>query len=175
VQRSRATRSTTGRRQHPRGSRPDPVKEFQHDHGALNKRVLDLAALVREVERDRAGPELRGRLAEALHDLRDHLFLHFAREEEGLFPFVEAAFPDLGKMVTSMVAAHDGLCGTLARMTHEVSANKDGATGPVAAIFSRFETAYADHAQRERKLLDKIGPRLRPKQREALAELVRGL
>lgn len=152
----------------------DPVAEFQHDHGSLNELVRALGALVRKADSDASAGQ-REHVANALSELREELFLHFAREEEGLFPFVSATLPDLHETVTRMVAAHDGICGTVARMTHIVSIGEGDVTGQLAAIFARFETAYAEHARREYALLDQIGPRLSAEQRAELAELVRGL
>ncbi len=86
-----------------------------------------------------------------------------------------AAFPELGERVTSLVAAHDGLCGTVARMTHVVGSTQDGPGTQIVAIFTRFEAAYAEHAQREGELFEELGPKLRAKQREQLSDLVRGL
>jgi hypothetical protein len=85
----------TAGREPLRQRRPDPVREFQHDHASLNQRILDLSALIREVERRRTTPEIRGGLRTASGELREHLFIHFSREEEGLFPYVAVALPDL--------------------------------------------------------------------------------
>ncbi len=137
--------------------------------------MLAIAALVRQIEGARAAARLRPRISKALADLREQLFLHFAREEEGLFPFVAEGFPGLGRTVTSMVAAHDRLCGTLSRLIHEVAVNRDGALAQVAPIFSRFQRAYGGHSRRERILLDRIGAQIRPDQREQLTAVVRGL
>jgi iron-sulfur cluster repair protein YtfE (RIC family) len=101
------------------------------------------------------------------------LFLHFAREEEGLFPLVSESVPDLADQVHAMALAHDAICGGLARMCHLAATNAELPT--VLAVFTRFETAYASHAEVEAKLLHTLSGRLDPEQRARLAELVRGL
>src|SRR5689334_3412991 len=103
----------------------DPVRELTHDHADLNRRVRELGAQLATAAAasaragaaasDRPG---RARLAGVMRDLREQLFLHFAREEEGLFPFVADCLPELGERVGAMAVAHDAICGSLARMVH---------------------------------------------------------
>ena len=112
-------------------------------------------------------------LVTQLGELRELMFLHFAREEEGLFPFVSEAVPELADQVHAMAIAHDAICGGLARMYHLAAANTDLTT--IIAVFLRFEAAYGAHAEAESELLQQLGSRLDPTQRGRLAELVRGL
>jgi hypothetical protein len=42
-------------------------------------------------------------------------------------------------------------------------------------VFTRFEAAYASHAETEAELLESLTRKLDPEQRERLRELVRGL
>lgn len=150
--------------------RPQGLEELEHDHAALNRRVLDIAALLRE------GRGSLARLATALVELREQLFLHFAREEEGLFPYVSRALPDLAGDLGAMAAAHDGICGTLARMAHLVEGGGDADhLDLLGDLFARFQGSYADHAQGERELLRTLHGRLSAAQREELAALIRGL
>ncbi len=145
----------------------DPVLEFQHDHAELNQLVRDLGALVRG-----ATPATQTELVAQLGELREHLFLHFAREEEGLFPHVAAALPALADEVATMVTAHDAICGAVARMHHLTST---GALEQLPALYDRFELSYTLHARSERGFLQDIGERLSPTQRAELLVLVRGL
>ena len=167
----------------------DPVHELTHDHADLNRRVRELGALL---SGGAAARPDRTRVAAILRDLREQLFLHFAREEEGLFPFVADRLPELGERVTAMAIAHDAICGSLARMVHiattgdpmgaavgeEEAAELAASPGELAllgALFERFEAAYADHARREAELLSLLDDRLDGAQRAQLAELVRDL
>lgn len=146
----------------------DPVRELAHDHADLNRRVLELGAMIGG---RRAGSEAE--LVESISELREHLFLHFAREEEGLFPFVADHIPDLADQVHVMAVAHDAICGALARMVHVASS--DAKTAAVRALFERFEASYAEHAHAEADLLHRLEGRLDADQRAQLTELVRGL
>jgi hypothetical protein len=150
----------------------DPVEDLAHDHADINRRVLALGTAIRSLGRDECDG-LALALVTQIGELRELLFLHFAREEEGLFPFVAEAVPDLAEQVHAMALAHDAVCGGLARMYHLAAANAE-ITG-VAAVFARFEAAYASHAEVEAELLHKLGGQLDREQRARLAELVRGL
>jgi iron-sulfur cluster repair protein YtfE (RIC family) len=150
----------------------DPVQDLVHDHADINRRVFAVGSAIRTLDRD-DGDGMALALVTQLGELRELLFLHFAREEEGLFPFVSEAVPELAEQVHAMALAHDAICGGLARMYHLASANAVVAT--VLAVFTRFETAYASHAEAEARLLHTLNGRLDPAQRAQLAELVRGL
>lgn len=149
---------------------PDPVATLVHDHGAINRIMIELS---KEMEALRKGEEVNLDLADELHALRDLLFLHFAQEEEGLFPFVAEALPSLADQVGSMAAAHDGICGGLSRLIHMLETQADAAT--VLGVFDRFEHAYGEHARLEAQLLAAVDRDVSPAQRAQLADLVRGL
>lgn len=144
----------------------DPIDELVHDHGELNRCVIALGVQLR---RQAAVEEL----VDPLVELREQLFLHFAREEEGLFPFVAEHASDLADQVQGMEIAHDTICGSLARMVH--LAETGAAVATIAAIYDRFENAYAAHAQMEAELLATLAERLDADQRSRLAALVGGL
>jgi iron-sulfur cluster repair protein YtfE (RIC family) len=150
----------------------DPVQDLVHDHADINRRVLALGAAIRALDHP-DGDGMAVALVHRLGELRELLFLHFAREEEGLFPFVSDAVPELADRVQAMAMAHDAICGGLARMYHLASANAELAQ--VQAVFSRFEAGYASHADAEADLLRELTARLDAGQRARLAELVRGL
>ncbi len=141
----------------------DPVRNLAHDHADLTRRVL---ALGDSLTRPRA-------LLPELEDLREHMFLHFAREEEGLFPLVSEHFPELAEQVLAMGSAHDAICGALARMIHTARAEVDATS--LHVLLARFQAAYADHARNEAELLHRLDAGLDAAQRAKLAELVRGL
>jgi iron-sulfur cluster repair protein YtfE (RIC family) len=148
----------------------DPISRLTHDHGELNARVLDLAAQLRAHS---DGGALDDEVWKGLVDLRDQLFLHFAREEEGLFPFISEVAPDLAQHVHRMETAHDTICGALARLCH--LAETDGPATIMTPLFERFQQVYADHASAEAALLHSLDRRLDGGQREHLAALVAGI
>lgn len=147
---------------------PDPVLELLHDHDDLNQLIRDVGDLVRGAGADDATPALAAQLKE----LREHLFLHFAREEEGVFPYVSAGFPDLADDIAAMVSAHDTVCGAVARMVHAAQTRD---LAPLPGLFDRFELSYSQHAGAERALLQQIAARLSPGHRAELIELLRRL
>lgn len=144
----------------------DPVHELAHDHADLNRRVLDLGALI---EREQRAIELIA----PVRELRELLFLHFAREEEALFPFVIELVPQLRDQIEAMATAHDAICGALARMLHLASTDTD--LPAIAAVFVRFEAAYASHAKAEAALLVSLDDHLTADQVKQLAQLVDGI
>jgi iron-sulfur cluster repair protein YtfE (RIC family) len=162
---------TSASRPRTRARPRDPVAAFRHDHGALNDRVRALGQAVRA--RDRAD-ERASAIAAQVAALRDDLFLHFAREEEGLFPFVADALPRLRRTVATMVTAHDQLCGALARIAN-ICTRPGGELASIAAIYERFEATYAEHARREHALLEQVAAGLGTAQRTQLTVLLRGL
>jgi iron-sulfur cluster repair protein YtfE (RIC family) len=150
----------------------DPVQQLVHDHADINRRVLALGAAIRALDRN-DGNGMALALVSLIGELREQLFLHFAREEEGLFPFVAETVPELAGQVQAMATAHDAICGGLARMYHLASTNED--LPVILAVFARFESAYASHSQTEAELLHQLSARLDPAELAELAELVHGL
>ena len=144
----------------------DGVRDLGHDHAELNRRVIAIST------RMQARPG-NGDIANALIELRELLFTHFAREEEGLFPFVAERVPTFAARVQDMAIAHDTICGALARACHLASV--EGEHGQLAAVYQRFEHAYAEHARSESEILAALDVELDAKDRERLAALVEGL
>jgi iron-sulfur cluster repair protein YtfE (RIC family) len=149
---------------------PDPVELLAHDHEDINRRVIALGVQVRSLGRSGASSQS---LATPLAELREQLFTHFAREEEGLFPFVAETAPDLAERVHAMEVAHDTICGALARMYH--LAVTTAPVAAIAALLDRFEHVYAAHAETEREVLTSLQAKLDAAQRARLAALVDGL
>ncbi len=148
----------------------DPVASMVHDHMAINQLLLELG---KAMDALRHGGTVEAGALELLGELREVLFLHFAREEEGLFPFVSEAFAELSWQVQSMAAAHDGICGGLSRLIHMLATGAE--TAAALAVFERFERAYGEHARAEARLLTELDRVASAEQRATLAELVRGL
>lgn len=148
----------------------DAVQQFAHDHAAINVRIVKLAALVRALDPHAAATAAT--LADPLAELREELFLHFAREEEGLFPFIEKILPRLATNLTAMIATHDAICGALVR-THHLAAN-DATVTTISAAFERFVDAYVARASAEGALLESLASQLDDAQRAQLALIVAG-
>nr|HEX4312356.1 hemerythrin domain-containing protein [Kofleriaceae bacterium] len=146
----------------------DAIDDLAHDHREINRQVLDVAAALRALRHDDA-PAVRA-FSAAISTLHDMVFSHFAREEEGLFPYLGSAFPELADRVQELTIAHDTICGALTRARYLASADGDVAT--VRALYDRFELAYASHASRESALLRDIDERLDSSQRAVIADLL---
>lgn len=156
---------------------PDPLLQLEHDHTDITRLVLALRQHVEAAARENGSADHRA-LRECLTQLRDQLIFHFAREEEGLFPFIRERAPRMRDRVAALEAAHDSVCGGVVRMAALAAGH-----GPIprdrfehlCAIFARFEPAYATHSQNEQALLRELGEQLDGPRRAELAELLRGL
>ena len=150
----------------------DPVLQLEHDHTGFSQAVAGLKSTVHL----RSGRDDRA-LASAVQALCDELLVHFAREEEGLFPYVVERFPDVAPAIERLLAGHDVVCGCLVRLAHALGRDGELPTSPGAAagLFDRFEQAYADHARAEIALLRELDARLSKEQRQEIAALVEGL
>lgn len=150
----------------------DALRNFAHHHGELNRCVVGLAARIEALRAADLQTTSAG-LAKPLEELREPLFLHFAREEEGLFPFVAELGADLATTVHEMILAHDEICGALARVC--ALASVDAPIASIVPIFERFERAYVAHASRESALLAALEEKLGGDQRRRLAQVVAAL
>ena len=149
----------------------DPLRVLAHDHAELNRCVFALAARIAAI--GAAGDPTSRELTGALEELRDPLFFHFSREEEGLFPFVAEIASQWEPQLAEMAVAHDTICGALARMIE--LAVVDAPASTLTPIFARFEAAYSAHARREAVLFDALERQLGDEHRRRLAVLVASL
>jgi len=154
----------------------DPLERFEHDHVDLNRRVVALREALTGATNGRQSV-LGAALVRDLVTFTDDLFDHFAREEEGLFPFVLEHLPGLLPAVTALIQAHDRICGAASRL---LALERRAAPVPeslalASAIFARFESQYAEHSRYESEFLRSLGPQLDARQRDQLAELLRAL
>jgi iron-sulfur cluster repair protein YtfE (RIC family) len=143
------------------------LHQLEHDHTTLSQAVAELRATVtREPLHDR-----RDVFVSKLDAVMDDLFEHFAREEEGLFPYILEQFPDQSDAIAQLQAAHDRICGAASR----ISALSPEQVDLAVALFQRFDAEYTGHAQREADFLRGLGARLSGAQQEALASILRDL
>lgn len=152
----------------------DPIAELSHDHSHLGLLVQAVRDTFVRVE--------RGELAfrDALHELedgaealREGLLVHFGREEEALFPFVEARLPALRPRVAALLAEHDSVLARADELRRATIAARDPAIVelPKTAWVS-FEELYAGHAQAEHTLFREVGPALDADARTELRALL---
>ena len=157
---------------------PDPLDDLAHDHGELSVLVFEVLHALEHKASPPPPPVEQGWMRPRLVGLREALLLHFAREEEGLFPFVGLHFPEAAARVTAMQVAHDEICGGITRMAY--LAEQGAETFPrhlqtITASFMRFLDDYVSHSRIESALIEELAGRLDVEQRAALAELLRGV
>lgn len=112
-------------------------------------------------------------VVQALVELSEELFEHFAREEEELFPFVVRRLPDLAPKVASLVEGHDRICGAASRLLAlKDRAPTAGNLDLAASLFQRLVDVYADHSGREIELFAAIAPRLDAAALEEIATMM---
>lgn len=154
----------------------DPVSEFEHSHDRLTSLAMELRRSV-AASHDAAFKSW-DTLVEQVHSLREELLLHFAKEEEGLFPFVRAHIPAKIDAVNRMERAHDTICGTVVRLGYLLKRppiDPDATLPQLHSLHERFERAYADHSREEKELFSELGTSLDSHKRAALIELLLGL
>jgi iron-sulfur cluster repair protein YtfE (RIC family) len=157
-------------------SHDDPIGEFEHTHERLGALVLQFSGLAAGLSRGASFTnDSRDTFERVLTELREELLLHFAREEEGLFPYVYEHLPLERERVQRVVMAHDGICGAVLRLTHLVQQDPSAHIPAFTLIFERFQKLYAEHSLLETELLRSLGERLDARQRREVAELARGL
>lgn len=157
----------------------NPVHQLEHDHVHLSQLVDEVRALLSEAEKSSIFSAAQySLLQETLVALQDDLLTHFAKEEEGLFPFLDANLPDTVEAAQNIADAHDHLCGTVSRMLHLVQRGHEtlnAARPTLVTLFQRFVDSYSKHAQEERLFLRGLPSRLTHTQLAELLELLKGL
>ncbi len=148
----------------------DPIRELEHTHDHLTKLAIAIGRALHD-SKPRSRTEGKKLLA-LLETLRDELLHHFADEEEGLFPFVRKVLPSKAAVVDKLEASHDTICGTLVRLAHLAGDESDR---PLAALYDRFEHAYAEHSRDELELFAELGKKLGERERSELSALLRGI
>ena len=156
----------------------DPIEQLAHDHGHLGALVQTAAASLARMERaDEMSDASIDELVHAVESLRDALLLHFSREEEGLFPFVEAHVPSLRTQVADLLADHDAVIARASALIQ--AAGQASGTGVGYALclstYDRFVEIYAAHAQSEQTLLRAVDAALDAEAREALRALLKAI
>lgn len=157
----------------------DGIRRLEHDHVPLSRLVDHLRDVLAAVARgDTSAGDAYGTLADGVHQVHSELLDHFAREEEGLFPFLSRELPPVAGDVARLAAEHDTICGGAARLAHLVGKGPESLAEQLPTLtaqFARFDAAYVQHAREERALLRRLDTELTGAQREAVATLLRGL
>lgn len=157
----------------------NPIERLEHDHVPLNRLLDELRSRLAEAQAPRREvAEVYADFLDALGELREGLLLHFAQEDEGLFPLLLRDLPALSADIEAVQRSHDALCGMAARLTYAAQRGPEPFAEQLpqlAALLQRFEVEYTHHAQTERALLQSADRSLSPAQKEELSRALEGL
>ncbi len=139
----------------------DPIKELAHDHRELSGLLIAVRDALSRVERGQS------KLDDELHEIRDGiegfrevLLEHFAREQEGLLPFVVARVPDVRERADQLVTEHDRIAEALTTLLRDLGRFDNGELSPFRASLARFEELYASHSRAELDFLEEVAATL---------------
>ena len=155
----------------------DPLVALEHTHDQLSKAVMVLSRVVAQARKDISPSPMEWKaFAARLASLHEELLSCFAKEEEGLFPYIREHMPALRAKIDQLVSAHDAMCGILARLSHAMTCAKPCQFEDRALeLFERFEAMHIQHARDEAALLHVLGHVLDGPQRVEVAALLEGL
>jgi hemerythrin-like domain-containing protein len=140
----------------------DPIRELAHDHRELSGLLLAVREAVTRVERGQS------KLEDELHEIRDGVEVfreavleHFAREQEGLLPFVAHRLPMAGERVDRLIAEHDRIADVLTTLVKDLNGvDASGDLQSFRASLARFEELYASHSKAELRFLTDVAESL---------------
>jgi hemerythrin-like domain-containing protein len=141
----------------------DPIRELAHDHHDLNELLVAIHEALTRVDRGQS------KLEDELHEIgdgveafREALLDHFAREQEGLLPFVLRHLPGVSARVEALVLEHDRIADELTHLIKELSSASGGPVplGGFRAALGRFEELYSVHTRSELAFLDEVATSL---------------
>ena len=156
----------------------DPIEQLTHDHGHLSSLVqMAAVVLVRMEHAEEMSDAAIDELVHAVESLRDALLVHFAREEEGLFPFVDARVPALRAQVAELLADHDAVLARTSELIRAAGLAEGTGVGFALCLstYDRFVEVYAAHAQAEQALLRAVDAALDAEARKALRALLEAI
>ncbi len=140
----------------------DPLKELAHDHRELSGLLIAVRDALGRVDRGQS------KLDDELHEIRDGievfreaLLEHFAREQEGLLPFVVSRLPSVRERTDQLIAEHDRIAEALTQLLRELGRiDASGELAPFRASLAHFEDLYASHSRAELGFLAEVAAAL---------------
>ena len=153
----------------------DPLAELSHDHGHLGALVLGVQATLLRIERaELTFEEGVDELDDGVEALNSALVEHFAREEEGFFPFIESHVIALRPRVEALRTDHDAVFRLVDDLSRAVRQGVRDGVGFAACLstFERFQELYAKHAQAELAMLVDVGASVDDDAREKLRTIL---
>lgn len=137
-----------------------PIEELAHDHRELSGLLIAVHEALLRVERGSS------KLEDELHEIQDGIEVfreavleHFAREQEGLLPFVVTKLPNTRDRVDQLVAEHDRIAAALTKLEQDLAA-VDRSLPRFRENLSRFDELYAAHTRDELAFLTEVAAAL---------------
>lgn len=128
-----------------------PLQELAHDHREMSGLLVAVHEALARIENgtSKLEDELH-EMTDGLEAFREELLEHFAREQEGAFPWVASRLPAERGRVDELVAQHDRIAESINAVVAEL--RRHGDTSDLAAwrqALSRFDALYAEHSKTE--------------------------
>ena len=135
-----------------------PLPELAHDHRELNELLVAVHEAIARIElgSSKLEDELH-EMTDGLEAFREELLEHFAREQEGAFPWLGARMPHERGRIDQLIAQHDRIAESLNAVIKDLA--KPGQTPDTSAwrrALDRFESLYADHSKSEHAFFNDI-------------------
>lgn len=124
-----------------------PLQELAHDHRELSGLLVAVHEALTRIERgtSRLDDELH-ELTDGIEAFREALLEHFAKEQEGVLPWLAGRSAASSLRVDDLIAQHDRIAETLTAVVKDLDGFE---LGTWSAALARFESLYAEHTQTE--------------------------
>jgi hemerythrin-like domain-containing protein len=145
---------------------PHPLRELAHDHRDLNELIVAVNEALARLDRktSRIEDELH-EIRDGIEAFRDALLEHFAREQEGLLPFVVGRLPAFEQRSLGLIAEHDRIAAALSEVARDIARIEESSADEAElatwrGALSRLEDLYVVHARTELAFLEDVGAAL---------------
>jgi hemerythrin-like domain-containing protein len=145
---------------------PHPLRELAHDHRDLNELIVAVNEALTRLDRrtSRIEDELH-EIRDGIEAFRDALLEHFAREQEGLLPFVVGRLPAFEERSQGLIVEHDRIAATLSDVARDIARIDETSAGEASmatwrVAFARLEELYVAHARSELAFLEDVATAL---------------
>ena len=155
-----------------------PLQELAHDHRELSGLLVAVHEALTRIERgtSRLDDELH-ELTDGIEAFREALLEHFAKEQEGVLPWLASRSTESSARVDELIAQHDRIAEALTSVVKDLAGFEicSGPLGPTwSAALARFESLYAEHTQTETAFFSEVAASLKddPAATKQLRELL---
>jgi hypothetical protein len=136
----------------------NPILKLTHDHRDLTTLLVAVNEAVGRVDKgeSKIEDELH-ELCDGIEAFREALLDHFAREQEGLLPFVATRVPSMQDRSEQVIADHDPLMAGLTALGKDLAhAEESGSLADWRRGLMRFEELYGLHTRVELAFLQDL-------------------